>query len=274
MEQLLASEKNIKAVISIWKLTYQIDSSSLPTSILKRESIVNLITHLLLIMNSMKERGFMSFKNNSISVLFSVCIFLAASAGCSRYAPTTPTPPKRTILEITLKTAAPVADNFYYYIAFDTSNPLSPEGPLPILSGAERGKNWTYYIRLYNGAFTEKVVNISHPIDDDPVPFDFNSPRHFQASFSNNTIYVSLYLDKLATGTVPLSFNFITSELPVTPTQDPIPAIDYLNQPKIIFTPGISADDSLYPLQSGHSVSDQYYLPADITHWYIDTYDK
>jgi hypothetical protein len=212
----------------------------------------------------------------SIAYIPLLVVFSAIFAGCSRFAPTTPQPPKRQIMEITLKTAARVSDNYNYYIAFETANPLSPEGPRPVLSGAERGKNWSYYIRLNNRVFSEKIIANTQSIDEEPMLFNFSSPRYYQASFSSDTIFVALYLDQIDPTDNPISFNFITSELPLTPTTDFIPAIDYLIQPRITFTPftGINASDSLYPLSSSHQVTAQGYQGADIIHWYVDVYER
>jgi len=179
-------------------------------------------------------------------------------------------------MEITLTAGANIRSDIYYYIVFETANPLSADGPRPILSGAERGKNWSYYIRLYNGVFTEKVISNINSIDEEPDLFNSNSPRFYQAAYSNNTIYVNVFIDQFASATEPLSFNFITSLQPVTATQEAIPAIDYLGQPRISFTPytGNNARESNYPQTSSHYVADPDYLAADITHWYLNVYEK
>jgi len=202
--------------------------------------------------------------------------FIAAGSGCSRYAPTTVAQPKINTMDITLKTAAPIADNFYYYIVFDTSNPLSEQGPLPNLSGAERGKNWSYYILLYNRVFSEKIITTPQSIDDQPVLFDFNSPRYYQANFSSDTIHLLLNLDPITTSGSPVAINFITSDTPLTPTMDYIPALDYLVEPRVAFTPlsGYIITDAMFQSSSNHTVSDRRYLPADIIHWTVEIYGR
>jgi hypothetical protein len=209
-----------------------------------------------------------------ITICYLIILFIALS-GCSRYAPTTPVPPKIRTMDIVLTTAAPVSDNIYYYIVFDTSNPLSEQGPLANLSGVERGKNWSYYIRLYNREFTEQVITTPQSIDDQPVLFDFHSPRYYDAYFSSDTIRVRLNLDSITPSNNPIAFNFITSDAPLNPSTV-VDVLDYLIQPRVSFTPlvGSNTYDAQFPISSSNAVSDQRYLSADIISWSIDVYDR
>lgn len=195
-------------------------------------------------------------------------------SGCSKYAPT-PEVQKRKIVEFTINTAANISSNYYYYIAFETNETLSSEGPLPYLYGVERAKNWTYYIRLYNGYFSEKMIASDADKDDDPTLFNSESSRYFQAYYSGSTIHISVYLDKLTTVDT-IAFNIISSEVPLTPTDTYIPALDYFIQPKVTIstTAGAYAYSSLYTLSSSHTVSDTTKKAADITSWTAEVYEK
>lgn len=211
-------------------------------------------------------------------ILIKIMLALAVSActGCSRYAPVPAPVVKQKIMEIQVQTAAPVANNFYYYFAFDTSNPLKTEGPLPILSTSERGKNWTYYIRYYNGIFTEKKIEKAGDIDEEPTLFNHTSERFYQTSVSENTILIRMYVDKLTTPPNSVAFNFITSEQPIMPASEDIPAIDYFYQPRVSISTltGIYIDNTLQVLSSNHIVNDEKYFPADIISWHVDIYER
>ena len=203
-------------------------------------------------------------------------ILIAAVSGCSRYAPTTVVPPKIRTMEINLQTAAPMANNYYYYIVLDTSNPLSDLGPLQNLSGVDRGKNWSYYILLYNGNLYENLITTPQDIDNQPTAFNTYSTRFYQAIISGDTIDLIINLDTITLTGNPISFNFITSNTPLSPNTNNVIALDYLLQPRIAFTPlpGYSVDDSTNQSVSSHTVVNQSDLPADIIHWKVDVYDR
>ncbi len=209
-------------------------------------------------------------------VAFLFALTAAACAGCSRYAPVPVPVPKYKVMEVQVRTAANVSNDFYYYFAFDTSNPMSSEGPLPVLSTTERGKNWTYYIRYHNGLFTEKIIANAGDIDEEPVLFNLTSERFYQAYVSGNTIFIRLYVDKLTTPPYPVAFNFITSEQPIMPSTDEIPAIDYFYQPRVSISTltGSYMDNTLQSLSSNHSLEHERYFPADIISWYVDIYER
>jgi hypothetical protein len=185
-------------------------------------------------------------------------------------------PAKRKIITFNISAAEQFSSNFFYYLVLDTSNPPSVEGPLPILSGPERAKNWSYYIRLYNGEFTEKTISSDTDKDQLPLPFNAVSLRYFQAVVTGATLILSFYLDQLPAPAGSFSFNIITSEQPLTPTDQNIPAIDYFIQPKVTVSTatGANANSTLYNLSSSHTVSDARLKPADVTAWSVEVYER
>lgn len=208
--------------------------------------------------------------------------FAALAAGCSRYAPVPVPEAKVKILEIVLTTAAPVSNDYYYYIAFDTSDPLTAEGPLEILSGAQRGENWTYYIRLKNREFTEQIIQQQGDIDEEPTVFNHSSLRFFQTIVSGNTITVRLFIasNNLSVPPFappkPIAFNLITSTLPLTPTDEDIEPLDYLIRPRVSVPTGAGGytDNTLNALSSSHTVDNPADAAADIISWSVEVYER
>jgi hypothetical protein len=206
-----------------------------------------------------------------------VLAFVAlAAAGCSRYAPVPVAATKDKILEIIFRTAAPASGDYYYYLAFDTSDPLSAEGPLEILYDGQLGENWTYYIRLKSGAFTEQVISQPQDIYAEPHIFNHSSPRFFQTDVSGNTVRVRLYISNLVTPPKPIAFNFITSTLPLTPTQDEIDPIDFFIRPRVSISTatGSYTDSTLNNLSSSHTVDNTADNAADIIYWSAEVYEQ
>jgi hypothetical protein len=201
------------------------------------------------------------------------------AAGCSRYAPTAVVQ-KDKILEIVLTTSAPVAYGYYYYIAFDTKNPLTDEGPRAILYDGQRGENWSYYIRLHNGVFTESSLDNSGKIeiDETPIVFNYSSDRYYQANVSGNTITLRLYAANIPGVTVPhpIAVNFITSNDPLSSDIEEIVPLDYLVQPRVSISTSVGSyiDESTFPLSSSHTVDDPADIAADITSWSMQVYEK
>jgi len=207
---------------------------------------------------------------------FAAAVFLFITARCSRYAPIPPPPPKDKILEIELRTAARVADDVYYYIAIDTRDPLTAEGPLEILSGKQRGENWSYYVRLYKGVFTEKLIVAEGDIDEEPDVFNHSSPRYFQAETIWNRITVRIYVTNLVTTPKPIAVNFITSRRPLSPTEEEIEPLDYLIRPRVSMPTSIASytDSTLNPLSSSHTVAGEADAGADIVEWSMEVYER
>ncbi|HOX29358.1 MAG TPA: hypothetical protein PLQ76_09420, partial [bacterium] len=122
----------------------------------------------------------------------------------------------------------------------------------------------------------EKAVSAASSIDDEPETFNTLSPRFYQASAIGNVINIKLYLDRIITPPASMSMNIITSELPLTPTTADIPAIDYFIQPKVTLatTTGSYTDNSLNPLSTSHTVTDEQQKSADIVSWTYEIYER
>ncbi len=213
-----------------------------------------------------------------IATLAAIVSLALTLTGCSRYAPVPSPVITSKILELSLTTAAPVdTANFYYYIVFDTSGDTTSAGPYPNLYGTERARNWDYYIRLHDNLFTEKIITTQTDADATPSLFDNNSTRCYSVSASGSNITLQIRLDEIPdVASQSIRLNFITSTQPVTPTDIPITATDYLYSPAFAFSPivGIIADSSQYAAVSSHTVSDAAYNPADITSWTLRVTEK
>ncbi|HOC93909.1 MAG TPA: hypothetical protein PKH33_16295 [bacterium] len=204
-----------------------------------------------------------------------VSILLAAAAisGCSKYAPTPLSSiPKYRVIEINLKTASPVSSDYFYYIALDIGPTLSEEGPREILSGPDRAKNWEYYIRLYDGVFTEKIIFVPEDIDEEPDVFNHNSPRFELAEASGNSIKVILRTAGLIPDAENIKFNFVTGYYPIRDNDSP--ALDFLTQPLITFQTRLNnyTDNELNAFISTHQ--NEQHPSADIDEWSIEVYEK
>lgn len=199
-------------------------------------------------------------------------MLLALVPSCARYAPLPPPVPQRKILEITLTTKAAVVPNAYYYIAMDTSGNPASDGPHTTLSGAEAGKNWTYYIRLFNSAFTERFITNFNDVDAVPTPF-LQSTRYYAATVSGTSILVRLYLDKLIAADGVIWFNFITSADPLTGNNVNIQAIDYLTTPSFSINTAtdVNISNNTFPAISGHDAAPGNEA-ADIIAWTVRIY--
>lgn len=200
--------------------------------------------------------------------LVSACV-LAAS--CAKYAPQAPAAPQRRLLEITLTTNADIAPGYYYYIAMDTSGDPATDGPHTTLSGAEVVKNWSYFIVIKDGIFSECCLPGLMDVTKEPTSLSLSS-RFYSAQQAGKNIVVRLYLDQL-TATPTIWFNFITSTAP--PTNDPVylPALDYLTNPSfsVITTGDINVTNSVFPAISGH-VAPVGSEAADIVSWRVRVY--
>lgn len=201
----------------------------------------------------------------------------ACLAGCARYAPLPPEPPPaRTLLDIELVTAQPISNDFHYYIVLNAA-PGATEGPYEVLSGANRAKNWSYYIVYHNGVFEEQLLNSAADADLYPTRFDNTSERYYAAQAAGNTISISMYLDKLVTTRRYVYFNFITSRNAVTDDLEEILPVDYLRPPYF------RLDSERYPVIqtnlnnasiSTYSPSADADKPADIVSWTTTIYSR
>jgi hypothetical protein len=207
-------------------------------------------------------------------VALAAALFAAAVvSGCARYAPSPlPSIPKYRVVEFNLKTASPVSSDYFYYIALDIGPSLSEEGPREILSGPDRAKNWEYYIRLYDGVFTEKIISVPEDIDEEPEVFNHNSPRFELAEVSGNSIKVILRTAGLIADNANVKFNFVTGYFPIRDNDSP--ALDFLTQPLITFQTRLNnyTDDDLNAFISTHQ--NEQHPAADIDEWSVEVYEK
>jgi hypothetical protein len=212
-----------------------------------------------------------------------VLAFVAlAAAGCSRYAPVPVPTPKDKILEINFTTAAPISDNYYYYLAFDTSDPLSAEGPLEILYDGQLGKNWTYYIRLNSGSFAEQIITQPQDIYAEPIFFNHSSPRFFETIINGSAVRIRLFLASNGLNLPPFSppkpiaFNFITSASPLAPTDVEIIPIDFFIRPRVSISTatGSNTNSILNNLSSSHTADNPADAAADIISWTAEVYEQ
>ena len=203
-------------------------------------------------------------------------LILCVAAGCARYAPEEVVP-VHTMLDIHLTTAEPISNAFHYYIAMDSSGNTASDGPYEDLSGANRVKNWSYYIVYHYGVFEELLLTTAADADQYPTRFDQSSERYYSASASGNTINVILYLDKLAPTQRNVWFNFITSRYAITADLEDIPPVDYLTPPYFY------VDSGRYPWRetsfsnttiSSYTPALEDDQPADIVSWQVDIYQR
>lgn len=206
--------------------------------------------------------------------------FAAFAAGCARYAPVAPLapapPPPRTLLKIELDTSQPISNDFYYYIVMNTAVGAT-EGPYEVLSGADRARNWSYYIVYHNGVFEELTLNSPSDADLFPARFDNTSERYDTAQASGSSISVSLFLDKLVTPPRTVYFNFITSRNAITDDLEEIPPVDYLLPPYFQMNTGQvprTVTSSNFATISTHSPAAEADKPADITSWTARIYAR
>lgn len=198
-----------------------------------------------------------------------------AAGGCARYAPVPPPPPKDRILEIRLLTEEVVSDDYYYYIVFNTDNDPDIDGPWPYLSGAERAKNWSYYIVLKDGFFSENIIEDEEDRDDEPTIFNSTSSRYYYTTVSGRSITVRMLVNNFIGDNIEIKMNFITSLLPLTPTDEAIQALDYIEPPffGVINRNNENINYTNYPAVSDYTVDEQEHRAADITEWYIRVYE-
>lgn len=204
-------------------------------------------------------------------LLFTTGVTLISS-GCARYAPVYVAGQSDRVLSIQLDTAENIANDIYYYIAFDVSaNPLS-EGPLPYLAGDRIAENWNYYIRYYNGQFTEKLILSSDNLYEEPDLFYSGSTRYYSASKTDKQLTVNVKLDALKAGNFNLRLNFITSREPLQDSAVAVQVIDYLPTPRLVINTAVAeppADSTQYR-GLDHLVTTPEDKPGDITSWVVD----
>ncbi len=212
-------------------------------------------------------------KRGRLVALASALFAAAVVSGCARYAPSPlPTTPKYRVIEINLKTAAPVSSDYFYYVALDIGPTMSEEGPREILSGPDRAKNWEYYIRLYDGVFTEKIISAAEDIDEEPEVFNHNSPLFELAEVSGNSIRIILRTAGLIPDNAYIKFNFVTGYYPIRDNDSP--ALDFLTQPLITFQTRLNnyTDNDLNAFISTRQ--NEQHPAADIDEWTIEVYEK
>ncbi len=77
------------------------------------------------------------------------------------------TPPiPEAVLDIYVRMAGPVRDNFYYYVAFDTDNDMGADFPVPVAAGPYWGNGWgtgsiTYFLEYHNGQYNLFSANLN-----------------------------------------------------------------------------------------------------------------
>jgi hypothetical protein len=213
-----------------------------------------------------------------VHLLVAAAAIIAIAHGCARYAPVPPTATLRTMLDITLITKQNITSDFYYYIALDATGSTTSDGPHENLSGADRAKNWSYYIVCKNGEFNELLLTRPQDADLVPTPFDASSTRYYSATASGNTINIVMYLDTIAPTTRNVWFNFITSRYEINnQEQENIIPVDYLTPPYFKMA------TNRYPWQESSSTQSQVsaYTPAadankpgDIYLWIAKIYQR
>lgn len=176
-----------------------------------------------------------SSRKKYIAPIIGIAVIIAAvfvAHGCARYAPVPAPPQLRTMLDVTLITRQNLSNDFYYYIVLDASGNVASDGPHENLTGADRAKNWSYYIMYHAGSFNELILTKPQDADLVPTPLDPSSPRYYSASAASNYISISMYLDTIAPTPRNVWFNFITSAYEINdPTREIINPIDYLTPP-------------------------------------------
>ncbi len=220
------------------------------------------------------KRGFM-FLTAGIRAAWLLIVFVIFLSGCARYAPVPPPPPKDRILEIRLVTAEPVSPDYYYYIALNTDNDPDVDGPWQYLSGADRAKDWSYYIVLKDGYFSENIIANEEDRDNEPTLFNNTSSRYYYTTVSGTSITVRMLISNFIADNIAIKMNFITSLLPLTPTDEVIEALDYI---KPTFFSVTNRDGELinytnYPAVSDHAVAGDDNKAADIVAWYVRIYE-
>lgn len=200
-----------------------------------------------------------------------IASFLFFTPGCARYAPLAVAVSETKVLKITLDTVQPIANDIYYYIAIDVSGDPQSEGPLPYLAGEQIAENWSYYIRYFNGQFTEKMIFSPDNLYEEPDIFNSISTRYYDTSISSNSLEIRLKLDILKAGTYNMILNFITSREPLQDTTNAIQVIDYLPSPRLVITNeiGVLAYEDIYT-RLRHSVGTEEDKPGDIVNWHVE----
>ncbi len=99
-----------------------------------------------------------------------LAVLLAAitvgSAGCARMGEGGTPPIPEAVLDIYVRMAGPVRDNFYYYVAFDTDNDMGADFPVPVAAGPYWGNGWgtgsiTYFLEYHNGQYNLFSANLN-----------------------------------------------------------------------------------------------------------------
>lgn len=197
--------------------------------------------------------------------------------GCSRYAAVEQIP-KRKIVRIDINLRQTPTANFYYYFVFEIPDNGDGIGPRAILSGEERARDWSYYVRFNNGFFYEKQIVTLNDRDDIPDILNSSSERYFAAYRTGSTLHIELWMDKLASP-IPaeIRMNSITSAAPLTAADTNVAAIDSLRSPFLV----INTNQLGTPIRSGEyqnidtqPVQDTANFPADITGWTVVVEEK
>ena len=213
------------------------------------------------------------YKKPSAQIIVAAVLFaLPLLTSCARYAPVPAVPVQRQLLDITLKTADPISNDIYYYIVMDTSGNTGSDGPSEIMTDTDRMKNWTYYIVLKNGQFSERAID--QPSDRDLLPAYFTgaSPNYYSVSAASDTIHVVMYMENLIPDARRIWFNFITSRNAVTDNVQNITAIDYIPRPRFSIQSNLynSSVTNLTTLLD-HPVDAGQPKAADIVSWSVRT---
>src|SRR3972149_5403427 len=75
------------------------------------------------------------------------------------------------VVDITLRVAGTIRDNFYYFVAFDTDNDNGADFPVPVAAGPYWGNGWgtgaiTYYLEYHNGQYNLFAANLNVTLSD------------------------------------------------------------------------------------------------------------
>jgi hypothetical protein len=98
--------------------------------------------------------------------LVAVVLFAAALAGCARGGEgTTPVIPEA-VLDVTVRMAAPVRDNLYYFVAINAGPDARTSFPVPVAAGPFWGNGWgtgamTHFLEYHNGQYNLFSTNLS-----------------------------------------------------------------------------------------------------------------
>ena len=145
-----------------------------------------------------------------VSVLIIVSVVLA---GCARS-------PQGAIITIPREMSfridfdGPINDNYYYFVAIDTSG--GGEGPIPIFPGAVTGEGWVtgsanYYVQYHQRQYSICRITNLQPFQYEPVGAPIRSTL---PEFGGTTLAFTIDLDTIGAAGESVDINIITVDQP------------------------------------------------------------